>query len=51
MPRVDFAAQVARAAASAAASALRHWVDDETLATLYARATVFAFLSDTRASG
>jgi glycosyltransferase involved in cell wall biosynthesis len=45
VPRVDFAAQVARLGLGARVS-VRHWVDDETLAALYTQATAFAFLSE-----
>ena len=45
VPRVDYAAQVASLGLGARVS-VRHWVDDETLATLYAQATAFAFLSE-----
>ncbi|MGD9904426.1 MAG: glycosyltransferase family 4 protein [Vicinamibacterales bacterium] len=45
MPRLDFTAQVA-ALGLGARVGLRHWVDDETLTTLYSDAAVFAFLSE-----
>jgi glycosyltransferase involved in cell wall biosynthesis len=45
LPRVDYAAQVAALGLGARVS-VRHWVDDETLATLYANASAFAFLSE-----
>jgi len=45
MPRLDFAAQVA-ALGLADRVGLRHWVDDETLATLYGEAAAFTFLSE-----
>jgi glycosyltransferase involved in cell wall biosynthesis len=45
VPRVDYAAQVAALGLGARVS-VRHWVDDETLSTLYAEASAFAFLSE-----
>ena len=45
MPRVDYTAQVAALGLGGRLS-VRHWVDDETLTTLYAQATAFAFLSE-----
>ena len=45
VPRVDYTAQVAALGLGGRLS-VRHWVDDETLATLYAQATAFAFLSE-----
>jgi glycosyltransferase involved in cell wall biosynthesis len=45
VPRVDYAAQVAALGLGARVS-VRHWVDDELLASLYAQATAFAFLSE-----
>lgn len=45
VPRIDYTAQVAERGLGARVG-LRHWVDDETLATLYAEAAAFAFLSE-----
>ncbi len=45
VPRVDYAAQVAALGLGARVS-VRHWVDDDLLASLYAHATAFAFLSE-----
>ena len=45
VPRVDYTTQVGALGLGGRIS-VRHWVDDETLATLYAQATAFAFLSE-----
>ena len=46
VPRVDYTAQVAALKELGRRLSVRHWVDDETLTTLYAQATAFAFLSE-----